>query len=161
MHFKFSAKFALSALATIVWCAVIFLFSAQNGDESSSLSTLIVSAVCGFFNYSPSAETMDLLTLLVRKAAHITEFGILGLFVFNTFYQAFGSFRGIYASSFATASLYAAFDELHQLYMPGRSAQFIDWLIDSAGIILFMFVAWAIIRVIRVKRTLREHKLDT
>lgn len=161
MHFKFSAKFALSALATIIWCLVIFSFSAQNGGESSGLSTLIVSMLCGLFNYSPSAETMDFLTFLVRKAAHMTEFGILGLLVLNTIYRAFGSFKAIYLSAFAVASTYAAFDELHQLFIPDRSGQFTDWMIDSAGILLFMFAAWVIIRTIRAKRTLRERKLDT
>lgn len=159
MQFKFSTKFVLSALAAIAWGIVIFSFSGQNGEESSGLSSLIVTALCDLFNYSPSDETMELLTLLIRKAAHITEFGILGLLVLNTLYQGFGSFRRIYAVSFAIASAYAAVDELHQLFIPERSGKITDWMIDSAGIILFLMAAWAIIRTIRVKETLRKYKL--
>ena len=32
--------------------------------------------------------------------------------------------------------VYAASDEIHQLYVPGRAGQFRDVLIDSAGVLL-------------------------
>lgn len=35
----------------------------------------------------------------------------------------------------ATASLYGALDELHQLFVPGRSADVIDWIADTLGAI--------------------------
>ena len=33
-------------------------------------------------------------------------------------------------------SLYAATDELHQLFVPGRNCDVLDWLADSAGAVL-------------------------
>ena len=35
---------------------------------------------------------------------------------------------------------YGAIDELHQIFIPGRSADIRDWLADSTGVILGVFV---------------------
>ena len=43
------------------------------------------------------------------------------------------------------ASLYGATDELHQSFIPGRSADILDWLADSAGAVLFVGV-WLQVR---------------
>lgn len=32
------------------------------------------------------------------------------------------------------ASLYGAFDELHQMFIPGRNAELLDWLADFLGV---------------------------
>jgi VanZ family protein len=34
---------------------------------------------------------------------------------------------------------YGAIDEIHQLFIPGRSADFRDWLADSSGVIMGVF----------------------
>lgn len=148
MSFKFSRNFVLSAAAAIIWMAVIFLFSAQNGDESSSTSSRAVFFICNIFHYSPSPSTLEVMTFCVRKAAHMTEFGILSLLTLNMIHKGFGAFRGIYLISFAFASLYAASDEIHQLFINGRSGQFTDWIIDSAGIIIWLFAAWVMMKII-------------
>jgi VanZ family protein len=35
---------------------------------------------------------------------------------------------------------YGAIDELHQIFIPGRSADIRDWLADSTGVILGVFI---------------------
>lgn len=150
--FKFSRRFALSAIAAVIWMTVIFLFSAQNGEDSSETSGGVVLFICSILNYSPSQIMLDIMTTCVRKAAHMTEFGILGILVFNTLHCGFGSFRGIYPLAFAVASLYAATDETHQLFINGRSGKFTDWIIDSTGIILWLFILWAVIKIISSKK---------
>ena len=149
MSFKHSSRFWISAAAVIAWMVVIFLFSSQNGDDSSNTSGGIVALICDFFHLSPSAITVEIITVCVRKAAHMTEFGILGLLSFNALYQGFGFFRGVYPLAFTVASLYAATDEFHQLFIDGRTGKFTDWMIDSAGIIIFLFIAWVVVRIVR------------
>lgn len=152
MRFKFNASFALSALIAVVWAVVIFCFSSQTGDESSGLSSQVLTTLCNLFRYSPSEDVLDILTFAIRKAAHMTEFGLLGLLVLNALYRGFGSFKGIYALSFAAASIYAASDEIHQLFISGRSGQFTDWIIDSAGILLWLLAARAVIKMINFNK---------
>ena len=66
--------------------------------------------------------------LILRKGAHMTEFGLLYLL----WLRAFGWKRTLTAA--AIAVLYAAGDELHQHFVSGRHASPVDVLIDCAGI---------------------------
>ena len=65
---------------------------------------------------------------------HFVGYAILAFL----FYRAFngGSFRfaarsALYA--FGAAALYGVFDEIHQLFVPGRQATVVDIFIDAAG----------------------------
>ena len=42
------------------------------------------------------------------------------------------------------ATAYAATDELHQVFVPGRSAEFTDVLLDSLGALagIWLYLAW-------------------
>lgn len=148
MRLNLSKSFVLSASAAVVWAVVIFLFSAQDGNESSGMSGNFLTVLCKLLRYSPSESDWAIMSFCIRKAAHMTEFGLLGLLVLNALYRGLGSFKGIFIISFAAASAYAATDEIHQLFIPGRSGQFTDWIIDSVGILLWMLAAWLLIRII-------------
>ncbi len=161
MRFKLSANFVLSVLVALAWSVVIFLFSAQDGNESSGLSGQIITTLCNLFGYTPDSNALDFISFCIRKAAHMTEFGLLGLLVLNAIYLGFGAFKGIYPSAFVIASIYAASDEIHQLFVPGRSGQFTDWLIDNAGILLWLIITWGIIKVISSRKQDKHHKLNT
>lgn len=65
--------------------------------------------------------------LLLRKAAHITEFGLL----FLLWRRALGA-RALPAALIAIA--YAATDEIHQTFVSGRHGTPIDVLIDATGV---------------------------
>ena len=140
------------ALLTLAWMVVIFLFSAQNGDDSSVTSGLIVNFICRVLHLSPSPHAREILTFCVRKSAHMTEFGLLGLLWLGTLKNAFGRFAGLYPSAFAAASVYAASDEVHQLFSGGRAGRPTDWLIDSAGILLFLTLFWLLSRIIMKRK---------
>lgn len=45
--------------------------------------------------------------------------------------------------------LYAITDEIHQLYVPGRSGKWQDVLIDSIGIFLGIFVLLMFVEIIK------------
>lgn len=160
MRFKFSKCFALSALAVIAWAVVIFLFSAQNGKESSGLSGKLLILLYNLSGYYPDEHAQEIMSLLIRKAAHMTEFGLLGLLVLNAVYRGFGRFKGIWIASFAISSAYAATDELHQLFVPERSGRFTDWMIDSTGILLWLLAAWLVIRIISSRKANKNRKSE-
>lgn len=65
---------------------------------------------------------------VLRKLAHTAEFAILGALV----YRALSSAPG----AVLLASAYAATDELHQAFVSGRHGSPLDWLIDTAGVVL-------------------------
>lgn len=75
---------------------------------------------------------------LLRKAAHITEYLILTFFLYRAFRGTWGTgirVRFLYPA--LAAFLYAASDESHQAFVPGRTGAVGDVLIDTLGIVLF------------------------
>lgn len=139
-HPKFWARFFL--IAAIVTAALIFWFSAQKGDQSQAMSdhlTLHVAKLLrpDFMSMTRRARRsyLDWLSNIIRKNAHFCEFMLLGFNLmgamrFNLPKLTDGACR---LRAFGIAVLYAASDELHQLFISERSAQVLDVLIDSAG----------------------------
>ena len=142
MKFKCNRESVIFSSLTLLWMAVIFMFSAQNGEESSGISARLLEFICGIFRYSPEPETRELLTLLLRKAAHMTEFGILALLWLGTLRSGFGAARRNYPIALAAASLCGAADEIHQLFVSRRAGRAADWVIDSAGALIFLGAAF-------------------
>ena len=122
----------------ILWMIVIFYFSNQNGNISMNQSNRVVSdgviKVVEIFNKSIDKNTIYYsLVAPIRKYAHFAEFFVLGLLSFlyiNTFKINVNK-KIIYAIMLCL--LYAAFDELHQFFIPYRNANAKDVLIDFLG----------------------------
>ena len=144
MKFCYSRRFAVFSAVTLAWMAVIFLFSSQNGDDSSGISDFLIRLLCGIVRCVPTPDVFSVMSLIIRKAAHMTEFGILALLWLGTLHSGFPGFQWRYPAAFAAASLYAATDEVHQLFVSGRAGQVTDWLIDSSGALIFLSAAWII-----------------
>lgn len=118
------------ALCAVSWglaaacMAVIFWFSHQSGAASQSLSDGVLAKILAAVGvWIPSA--------VIRKAAHAAEFALLAALLFHALYHTCG--RGRPVLSWGLTVLYAATDELHQLFVPGRACRFFDVCIDAAG----------------------------
>lgn len=128
-------KAILSWTATILWMGTIFLLSHQPADDSSQLSL----GVLDFFMQSlstivPQVEMhADILHTVVRKGAHFGAYFILGILMLNGLRQVGSKGAKSAILSLCFCFLYAVTDEIHQLFIPGRSGQFTDVLIDTAG----------------------------
>ena len=142
-------KLIISFMPMIVMMVIIYLFSAKNGMQSSHTSGGTVSIMITFFEKIPGihitqAQQVKLarcMELPVRKLAHITEYGILLATIYIPVEKNFmlkNSKKAII--SVAIAILYAASDELHQRFVPGRSGRVTDVLIDSIGILVSLFI---------------------
>lgn len=69
----------------------------------------------------------------VDKAAHATFFGILcALVVFGVGHRG----RSALLIGVLATSLYGAFDEVHQMFVPGRTPDILDWLADTIGAVV-------------------------
>lgn len=123
-------KKLLRFIPAVIIMAVIFFFSSQTGDESAAVSDGVISAAAG----SEMVGT-GLITVIVRKSAHFLEYAALGAMVYFGL-RGFGDdkkqgrrivFSGLFGG------LYAATDELHQYFVPGRACMAADVLIDMCG----------------------------
>ena len=88
----------------------------------------------------------DNLDFVVRKLGHMLVFGVGALLLWHAFARS--GFRQPLAGAFITAIVYAASDEVHQAFVPGRDPSFVDVGIDSTG----AFVALVSLYTLRVRR---------
>jgi len=73
------------------------------------------------------------------RAYHFFEYGLLSLLGLQAFSpRTRRRFWGVLALCW----LYGLTDEVHQSWVPGRSADIGDWLVDGLGIILTMGWLW-------------------
>ncbi|SFG39836.1 VanZ family protein [Oribacterium sp. WCC10] len=141
---------------TVLWMMVIFMMSSQPADESTETSLRVGEAIAyicvpGFRELSPDEQRhiAEMIDHPVRKTAHATEYAILGMFILTTL-EGFMNcpWKKKALSALALASMYAATDEIHQLFVPGRSGQISDVMIDAAGAfagLLILYVSKKII----------------
>jgi hypothetical protein len=74
------------------------------------------------------------------KIIHFLEFGLFGIFLYRAFRFPQPSFRPL-RLTIAFGILYAASDEIHQLFVRGRFCDFFDFAADSVGLIVFAFIS--------------------
>lgn len=82
-----------------------------------------------------SSQQLDSVHALIRKAAHVTEYFILGIFVFRALRGELTASRKWRWSFFAlvVVVLWAAMDEFHQSFVLTRTASPMDVGLDTAG----------------------------
>jgi len=73
---------------------------------------------------------------LVRKAGHVTEYGILAALLFRSWRTLSSDLLNRTTAALIVAMLFAASDEFHQSFFPSRTASLGDVLIDSSGALL-------------------------
>lgn len=94
----------------------------------------------------------------VRKLAHMLEFGSLAALSLLLLLTWPGKLLWRYAASLGFTLLYAATDELHQLFSQGRGARLSDVAIDFAGAFITSTLLLAIVVAIRhSKRLVTTH----
>ena len=131
----------------ILWTCLIFLFSSQDGSESSGFSRKVVE----FFIKDP--EIVNKVEPYARKVAHFSEYGIGGVLFISLFstYE-WTDKRKIFTSIFLGV-WYAIMDEVHQLMVPGRNGALKDVYIDSLGIVTGVIGMLIIIKIFELIKT--------
>ncbi len=119
---------ALFWALSVLCMAVIFWFSSRTANESTSQSNVFVEWLKSLFGES------ELWVFIVRKSAHCLEFTGLSL-LFNCAWYFTRNKRSMLISILCT-SLYAVTDEIHQIFVDGRSCEFRDWVIDTVGAVI-------------------------
>jgi VanZ family protein len=90
---------------------------------------------------------MPLLDLLLKKAGHLTEYGIFAVLLYRALGDRCGpSQRLRLALAWTLAVVYAVSDELHQAQVPGRTAASIDVVIDGVGALVALFATRVFLR---------------
>lgn len=128
-------KRILQFVPVLCWMGVIFYLSAQPAEESSELSTGLMHVL---LQYIERIAVVDegFFHHIIRKIAHLFAYFILGILAMFAFEKQkwHSLYQGIIA--YIICVLYAMSDEIHQLFVPGRSGEIGDVGIDASGALL-------------------------
>ncbi len=155
--FNLRVLFWFLAICTAI---LIFFFSSQISEESTTVSNSVTAVIARIFvkNYDIMSEYDQYIVIssmngFVRKAAHFSIYTVLAVFVTSalTTYPTLSiRLRAVYSILLCTA--YASSDELHQYFVPGRSCELRDVFIDACGAVLGIFIVTAVMYFYRQKK---------
>lgn len=138
-------------IAAITWMTLIFCVTQLPYFTGKNTAEAIHKAVITEHNsiHTPSANDVSIneLNLIIRKATHVTVFGILALLLF----KSLETYRYSYILSWFLTFLYAITDEYHQYFMPGRVSSYKDVLFDSLGALIALSLIFFIMNRKRKK----------
>lgn len=142
----------LFLLLTVLLAGVIFYMSSEPATESGERSTTIAAEILPLvhpaFETLPPEEQKAVLSSadhILRKTAHFCVYGVLGalLLLYNLCFAAKPPAHMLRA--LLAATVYAASDEIHQAFVPGRGSAVTDVLLDSAGALCGILAIWLLV----------------
>lgn len=121
---------------------IIFGFSSQDGEVSGGISQRITktilekSNIYNNLNEEQKNEISHRTEKIIRKLAHFSIYTLVGLLLmgFVSTYKMKNKWRILI--TVGLGMLYAASDEFHQSFSPGRTPKITDVYIDTLGVIL-------------------------
>ncbi len=134
--------------AVILWMAVIFSFSAQDGSASLESSDGVMYALLESFDSLLGSLPVERLSFYVRKCAHFFAYFVLGVLTSCALSQSLCARRAV-VSSLGVCVFYAATDELHQYFVPGRACRLFDVGVDSLGALCGILAVCAVRSLVR------------
>lgn len=137
-------KILVTAVATallLILYLFIFNFSAQDAEQSGSISKRFTEKCVDFFNSLTgghwSRDFVEGLTAYfehpVRKLAHFAEYACMGVLLYIIWSQWVSVRKRLCLLILLCVFVSAALDELHQRFVPGRYASLADVLLDTCG----------------------------
>jgi VanZ family protein len=120
-------------LPPALWTCVILLasFDPFSASHSGPLLETIITAIVG---HSLPPAQFDAVHFVVRKAAHLTEYGILGGLLFRAVRDERKGWSVRWsAASVLIAAVVASTDEWHQTFIPSRTGTVSDVVLDTVG----------------------------
>ena len=160
MKRNISWKWIAAFVPALAMMTVIFFFSATPAEGSTYMSDTLSYRVVEFVNRLPFWDWSDaqilsyaeLLHYPIRKAAHFTEYGMLGLSVSLPLLIGKERKWKYVLLAVGISFLYACSDEIHQLFVPGRDGNFKDVLIDTSGAAFFTSAVRALFFKKKIKK---------
>ncbi|MDD2553843.1 MAG: VanZ family protein [Desulfotomaculaceae bacterium] len=134
----------LSWLAVLLWMLVIFLLSAQPASFSNANSKGIVTRVVDTtvkltkvgISEPEKAMLVKRINSVAREYMHGVVFLVLGLLTQNAVTKGGAARMKAAAIALVICLTYGLTDEIHQLFVPGRSFQVSDLAMDAIGSII-------------------------
>ncbi len=146
----------------IIYC-MIFMFSSDTGEDSSAISVKVTKwLIRMYYKIFPIEGAGQVIVPvayewegIVRKAAHFIEYMSIGFLSCGIAIMWMNRMKIMFVILMLQLFVSAGLDELHQYFVPGRSASVRDVLLDvSGGVagIIFLLIIYIIIELVSRKK---------
>ncbi len=156
VHFKYPLPHPLPQMKIIhvveknkivAWCWVVLwmgtLFSASTDLGSPRHTSRIIGPLLRWLIPDVQPATIEGVQFVVRKTTHAVSYALLAALIWNALRPALTGWNTTTARrSVLIAAIYAATDEVHQGFVPGRRGSLGDVMLDIAGAVLGIFLVW-------------------
>lgn len=154
---KMMAARVIMTVLTVAAIAAIFYNSSLDASESTEQSSPLtewINSVLATFPL-PISVTEN----FVRKAAHFTEYSVLGTMMSVTSYLYLRKKSKVLLTVLPAGAVVAVCDELIQLFPIGRSCQVSDMILDFCGVVFATWIVIAFISLLELKRSKQKDKM--
>jgi len=134
----------------LVWAILISIFS--TGTFTTENTSRVIIPVLHWFLPHATPETLSLIHHVIRKCGHFSEYFVFSLLLLHALRAGTRDFGLRWALIvILIVAGYAALDEFHQLFVPGRGAAVSDVLLDTTGgaaaqLLVALLVLWRGVR---------------
>lgn len=148
-----TAKKIVKIIIILIWFGVIFTFSAQNAKESLDVSSKVLTKVVEVYKnkeltIEEKEELVKKFTFYIRKFAHFFLYFILAIFVFILLKEFITIDYKLIFFTILICMLYATTDEIHQLFIVGRTGRIFDVMVDTLGATLSTMLTYSVSKLI-------------
>lgn len=155
-----------SIILVILWMIIVFHFSNQQGETSGKTSKMVATKIVEIIDMQGKTIHQDKEIIvqriepIIRKLAHYSIYSIGGMTIINCIYLFINIEKRAIIYSTLAGIIYAVLDEIHQLFINGRSGAITDVIIDSLGILTGIAIYLLIQEILRrfFKSKLIQHK---
>jgi len=133
-------------LPLLVWMFIIF--SASADTQSTARTSRFLEPILRWLYPDISPDTVNLVRLIARKAAHAVEYAILSWLTWRALHRPGRNeerrwSRRTAVFTLSIVILYATTDEFHQRFVPNRTGSITDVCIDALGGVIGLILTWA------------------
>ena len=139
----------------LIWMITVFIFSNEKATESKVTSRKVTIAIVQAISGKDISDNEKLLVSvdkIVRKLAHYTLYTVGGVLIISFAYTMDKTKKEKILYSIAFGVCFVITDEVHQLFVPGRTGRLLDVGIDTLGIITGILIFLIIKKMIGAVR---------
>jgi VanZ family protein len=126
----------------LIWMGLIFIGSTDL--MSAEHTSRIIGPILRWLHPAISPQMIGHVQMIVRKAAHISEYAVLALLSFRAVTTTVWPERPAFAAAMilSCCASFAVLDEFHQAFVPSRTASARDVVIDICGAAIGVAIYW-------------------
>ncbi len=159
---KKNIKRIILIILLIVLFSIIFAFSNQDGESSTKVSKGVTEEVTKNIKKIQQLEEKQKqivlfnIEVVIRKLAHFSLYTCVGLLLMSLMDTFNLKQRNKILCSLSIGLVYAISDEIHQLFIAERTAQIMDVMIDTLGVLVGIGIVLLCTKIIKKVSIIKE-----